>query len=93
VTRAAVLLFIVCASASLTARPAPQNTPNEWRISHIEWVVARLKAMQSVKVGMRRAELLKVFSEEGGGLSNRTQRTYVDRECPYFKVNREQLTT
>ncbi len=42
--------------------------------------------MQAVKVGMTRADLLKVFEEEGG-ISTRTQQTYVYRECPYFKVD------
>jgi hypothetical protein len=41
--------------------------------------------METLKVGMTRTDLLKVFSEEGG-LSTRTQRQYVYRECPYIKV-------
>lgn len=44
--------------------------------------------MQSVKPGMTRAELLKVFTTEGG-LSTGLQRTYVFRDCPYFKVDVE----
>ena len=35
---------------------------------------------------MRRKDLLTVFTTEGG-ISTRTQRTYVNTECPYFKVN------
>ena len=52
----------------------------------IEWVGKSLREMQAVKVGMTRADLLKVFTEEGG-LSTRSQQTYVYRECPYFKVD------
>lgn len=44
--------------------------------------------MQSVKVGMSRAELLKVFKEEGG-LSTRLRRRYVYHECPTIKVDVE----
>jgi len=49
------------------------------------WVAESLKSIESVKVGMTRADLLKVFQTEGG-LSTRLQRTYVYRECGYFKV-------
>jgi hypothetical protein len=37
---------------------------------------------------MTRRDLLKVFTIEGG-LSARSQRTYVGRDCPYFKVDFE----
>jgi hypothetical protein len=54
--------------------------------SHSDWVLKTMKRMESVKVGLTRADLLKVFDEEGG-LSTRQQRTYVYRGCPYFKVD------
>jgi len=50
-----------------------------------EWVAASLKEMQTIKVGMTRGQLLKVFTEEGG-LSSRTYQLYVYQKCPYFKV-------
>ncbi len=50
------------------------------------WIAASLKTMQTIKPGMTRWELLKVFTMEGG-LSNRLHRTYVLRECPYIKVD------
>jgi hypothetical protein len=53
--------------------------------SHSEWIAQSLREMETIKVGMTRADLLKVFTEEGG-LSTRTQRQYVYRECPYIKV-------
>jgi hypothetical protein len=37
---------------------------------------------------MARGDLLKVFTMEGG-LSTGLQRTFVSRECPYFKVDVE----
>jgi hypothetical protein len=52
------------------------------------WVSRSLKQMQTVKVGMTRADLLKVFTTEGG-LSTRLWRTYVYKQCPYFKVDVE----
>jgi len=53
--------------------------------THSEWMAQSLREMETIKVGMTRADLLRVFREEGG-LSTRTQRQYVYRECPYIKV-------
>ena len=50
------------------------------------WVLKVMSEIGSVRAGMTRKELLKVFGEEGG-LSTRTNRTYVYRGCPYIKVN------
>lgn len=47
-----------------------------------------LKEIQTVKPGMTRADLLKVFKEEGG-LSNRVRRTYVHKKCLLIKVDVE----
>lgn len=45
-----------------------------------------LKECQQLKPGATRAELLKVFTTEGG-ISTAKQRTYVHRHCPYIKVD------
>lgn len=45
-----------------------------------------LKECQQIKPGSTRADLLKVFTTEGG-ISNARQRTYVHRDCPYIKVD------
>ena len=45
-----------------------------------------LKQCESIRPGMTRAELSKVFST-AGGLSTVTHRTYVYRDCPYVKVD------
>ena len=39
-----------------------------------------------IKPGMTRADLLKIFTVEGG-LSTGLQRTFVSQQCPYFKVD------
>ena len=52
------------------------------------WVAESLKRMQTVKPGMTRTDLLKVFTAEGG-LSTGLQRTFVSQDCPYFKVDVE----
>lgn len=47
-----------------------------------------LKECESVKPGMTRAELLKVFTTEGG-MSTQIWRTFVHSRCPYIKVDVE----
>ena len=66
-----------------TQRQAPDQTQAS---SHVAWVAATLTRMQTIKPGMTRRELLTVFTTEGG-LSARLGRTYVNRDCPYFKVD------
>jgi hypothetical protein len=51
-----------------------------------KWVAKVMRQIGKIKPGMRRRDLLRVFTTEGG-LSNRFQRTYVHVECPYIKVN------
>jgi hypothetical protein len=62
--------------------PAPA-TPNA---THSDWLAASLAEMRTIKAGMSRAELLKVFQEEGG-ISCRNQRRYGYRGSPYIKVD------
>jgi hypothetical protein len=87
-----LLVIVILLSATVggsgsvrTARPETQGSSRE---DHIDWVAASLKRMQAVKVGMTRDDLLKVFGTEGG-LSTRSRRTFVSRDCPYFKVDVE----
>jgi hypothetical protein len=47
-----------------------------------------LKESGKIAPGTTRAELLKIFTTEGG-LSTAKSRTYVHRRCPYIKVNVE----
>jgi hypothetical protein len=70
----------------LTPSASPARDDKAVAAERIKWVEESLKQMQTVKVGMTRAELLKVFAEEGG-ISTRTQQTYVYRGCQYFKVD------
>ena len=47
-----------------------------------------LEKMETVKPGMTRDDLLHVFKTEGG-LSTALHRTFVSRDCAYFKVDVE----
>jgi hypothetical protein len=52
------------------------------------WVSESLKQMQTIKAGVTRQDLRKVFTTEGGG-STGLWRRYVFPQCPYFKVDVE----
>jgi hypothetical protein len=59
---------------------------------HTQWVGSVLAWTADIKPGMTRKDLLKVFTTEGG-LSTRTQQTYVLKQCPLIKVDVEFLAT
>ena len=54
----------------------------------MQWVATALQRMQSIQPGMTRHDLSEVFATEAG-LSNGLQRSYVSKDCPYFKVDVE----
>ncbi len=77
-----VCLFFFSAIAESQERIAPSRVDP----GHTQWIAGVLNAIQAIKVGMTREELLKVLTIEGG-LSTTSQRTYVYPECPYIKVD------
>lgn len=81
----ACLLMLVIAASVPSAEP-PQQDAVRWE--HARWIEKVLKHIETVKVGMTRQDLLKVFTTEGG-LSTRTHRTFVHKECGYIKVDVE----
>ena len=64
---------------------ASQETSAE---AHSAWVAYVLEKIETIKPGMTRKELLEVFTTEGG-LSTGLQRTFISRDCPYFKIDVE----
>jgi hypothetical protein len=77
-----LLATSIVAGLAVFARSGAQSQDAK---AHSEWIAQSLREMETIKVGMTRADLLRVFREEGG-LSTRTQRQYVYRECLYIKV-------
>ena len=66
----------------------PSNRSDQAAQNHAAWVIEVLTKMQTVVPGMTRDALYQVFTTEGG-LSTGLQRTFVSRDCPYFKVDVE----
>src|SRR5262245_11285252 len=82
------LLLIVTSLTLLLTNTALEAQSPQKSQGQTEWVANSLKEIQTIKVGMTRTDLLKVFTTEGG-LSTGLTRTYVYRECPYIKVDVE----
>jgi hypothetical protein len=58
----------------------------EYARERTKWIAKVLRQIAKIEPGMKRKDLLRVLTTEGG-LSTRFQRTYVYSECPYIKVN------
>jgi hypothetical protein len=82
----ALLLTALSGPSPLQATARSGQAPSS--ANHISWVAEALKRMQAIQPGMTRADLLNVFTTEGG-LFTGLQRTFVSRDCPYFKVDVE----
>lgn len=77
-----ILFFSAIAQSESQERIAQAQIDSE----HTQWIAAALKAIQTIKVGMTRRDLMELFTVEGG-LSMTSQRTYVYQRCPYIKVD------
>lgn len=55
---------------------------------HTRWIQQVVHSFQTIKPGMKRREILRVFTEDGG-LSTRSQQRYVYKTCRYIKVDVE----
>ena len=68
----------------LSIKPPPTNSVADTNLT--KQISDVLIECQKIKPGMTRAELLKVFTTEGG-FSTPAHRTFVYRGCPYVKVD------
>lgn len=80
------ITFVAMVALGAVAQSEHHKTPSGFDQEHAAWVASVLRATQTIKVGMTRADLMKIFTTEGG-LSTSSQRTYVYRECPLIKVD------
>jgi hypothetical protein len=78
-------LSIIFIGSSVFVRPTQSASQEPCAQDHNAWVAHALQQMETIKPGMTREDLLKVFRTEGG-LSIGLRRTFVSRDCSYFKV-------
>jgi len=77
-----LLVVLVCVGVAVGQNPAKPAVADQALTRSIDQV---LKDVSSVQAGMSRADLLRVFTTEGG-ISTRDEQRYVYRRCPYIKV-------
>ncbi len=82
------LFSVIALWVSSSVRPINHASQESCAQDHAVWVARALEQMETIKSGMTRQDLLKTFTTEGG-LSTGLHRTFVSRDCPYFKVDVE----
>jgi hypothetical protein len=89
--RRRAILLLAGATVSVSSVLQAGATQGQGQVSeaHVAWVTEVLKRIQTIKPDMTRKALLMVFTTEGGLLFSGLQRTFVSRDCPYFKVDVE----
>ena len=80
------LARIVLAAMALGLLVAPSRAGEEVDKNLTKQISDILMECKKIAPGTARAELLKIFTTEGG-LSTAKERTYVHRRCPYIKVD------
>ena len=84
----AVLFLVLIFSASHASSSPKFSNQTQIEGEHRKWIDQVLQSIATIQPGMTRQNLLNIFGEEGG-LSTRTQRKYVYKQCPYIKVDVE----
>jgi hypothetical protein len=82
------LISTLVIAASIASQSAPAINQSPCSEDRTAWVAQALQKMETIKPDMTRERLLTVFTTEGG-LSTGLRRTFVSRDCPYFKVDVE----
>ena len=65
---ATISLLVLAASACAQGLPALGHLPPAVLTPHTQWIAGSVKEMETIKVGMTRAQLLKVFHPDAGGV-------------------------
>lgn len=86
--RVAILLASAIIGGATALKAESSGDQEQPCQAHMDWLTGVLDRMATIMPGRTRKALLEVFTTEGG-LSTGLQRTYVSRDCPYFKVDVE----
>jgi hypothetical protein len=78
------IVFMMVVFSALEGQKIKGNS-----MSHTEWVGNALKEIQTIKPGMTRRDLLKLFVAEGGLGGSAHPTTYLYRDCVYIKIDVE----
>jgi hypothetical protein len=83
-----ILALLVITVAGVPAQEIAIDARPDLQIDqeHTKWIDHVMRSISTIKPGMTRKDLSRVFGVEGG-LSFRTHRKYVYKHCPYIKVD------
>src|SRR6266481_5591986 len=91
-----LLLSTIVIGGSAFVRPLQSASPGPCTQDHAAWLTQVLERMETIKPGMTRWDLLRVFRTEGarptftmGGAPTVLRETFVSQDCPYFKIDVE----
>src|ERR1039458_7697527 len=82
-----LITFLVVTLSTCSFAP-PSFADNDGDGNLTKQISGILTECKKITPGMKRADLLKVFTTEGG-ISTAAHRTFVHRRCPYIKVDVE----
>jgi hypothetical protein len=86
--RRTILRLLAASSVcGMTTIASSTDAQSDCRSDHVAWVAESLKRLLTLKPGMSREQLLRVVTTEGGLVFSPLQRTFVSRDCPFFKVD------
>jgi hypothetical protein len=83
--------LIIALALAIVLSPAVSPSPpisSQDSCDHDKWIAKSLEEVRTVKAGMTRGDLLRVFDREGG-LSTRTHERFFYRKCQYIHVDVE----
>jgi hypothetical protein len=91
-----VLLSIIVIGGSASFRPTQSASPQPCAQNHEVWLTHLTEKMETIKPGMTRWDVLKIFRADGGptirkdgGLPTLLRQTFVSQDSPYLKIDVE----
>ena len=91
-----LLLSIIVIGGSASLLPTQSASPQPCAQDHVVWLTHLTEKMETIKPGMTRWDVLKIFRTDGGppirkdvGLPTLLRQTFVSQDSPYLKIDVE----
>jgi hypothetical protein len=84
--RLVVACFLLLSTLLTYAQTSDRTSSGDDGQAYLQWLEKSLASIQTIKVGMTRGDLLRLFEMDGGFQSTKVER-YVYRQCPLLKVD------
>jgi hypothetical protein len=91
-----LLLSMIVIGGSASLLPTQSASPQPCAQDHAVWLTHLTEKMETIKPGMTRWDVLKIFRTDGGppnrkdvGLPTLLRQTFVSQDSPYLKIDVE----